>query len=103
MVRGYSKAYQQISSGSGTLWGMNDEDPSEADMQRFSSDMGFCPHCGEEVWDEAYACPECGEVVEGMVSHQNIGHTSRRLSHKTVIILVTVLSLLLAGLAFRIL
>ena len=77
MVRGYSKAYQQISSGLGTLWGMNDEDPSEADMQRFSSDMGFCPHCGEEVWDEAYACPECGEVVEGMVSHQNIPAPSR--------------------------
>ena len=81
---------------------MKDEDPSEADMERFAGDMGFCPHCGEDVWDEAYACPECGEVVEGMVSHQKIGHTSRRLSQKTVIILVIVLAVALAGLAFRI-
>jgi hypothetical protein len=97
-----SKGYQQIGNVSGTLLIMIDEDPTEADMERFAGDTGFCPHCGEEVWDEAYACPECGEVVEGMVSHQNLDNPSRRLTRKTVIVLVFFLILGLVGIAFRI-
>jgi ribosomal protein S27AE len=97
-----SEGYQQIGIDSGTLLFMIDEDPTDADMERFAGDTGFCPHCGEEVWDEAYACPECGEVVEGMVSHQKLDHPSRRLTRKTVIVLVFFLILGMVGIAFRI-
>jgi uncharacterized membrane protein YvbJ len=81
---------------------MQNEDPSESDMEQFAGDTGFCPHCGEEIWDEAYACPECGEVVEGMVSHQKLDRPSRRFTQKSVVILVVVLVAILTGLAFKI-
>ena len=26
----------------------------------------FCPHCGAQVSDEAYVCPNCGFLVDGI-------------------------------------
>ena len=30
---------------------MIDEDPSDEDLDRFAGEIGYCPDCGEEVWD----------------------------------------------------
>jgi len=39
---------------------MKYEGPSEEDLERFSrEDTGYCPECGEEVWDDAPQCKAC--------------------------------------------
>ncbi len=45
-----------------------DEGPSPDDLDRFSGETAFCPHCGEEVWDEAGACRGCGALLGGDTS-----------------------------------
>ncbi|MHC5025517.1 MAG: hypothetical protein ACYTGR_01985 [Planctomycetota bacterium] len=49
---------------------MIDEGPSADDIDRFGGDTGYCPHCGEEVWDQAPQCPSCGTWIEGGVGGQ---------------------------------
>ena len=39
------------------------EDPASADIEALDFSGAFCPHCGEEVWEEADQCPECGEWI----------------------------------------
>ena len=40
------------------------EDPDESD-QDSDEESGTlpCPHCGEDVWEEAERCPHCGEYI----------------------------------------
>lgn len=45
-----------------------DEGPSDDDLDRFGGDTGYCPKCGEEIWDAAEFCPTCGEHIGGEVS-----------------------------------
>jgi hypothetical protein len=47
---------------------MIDEDPTQEDLERFSGDTGFCPDCGEEVWDQAGQCPSCGALLAGQTA-----------------------------------
>ena len=49
---------------------MHDLGPSPEDIERLSSDTGYCSACGAEIWDQAEFCPECGEHLGG--------HTMRR-------------------------
>ncbi len=43
-----------------------DEDPHDAaDRARFSSEKGFCPECGEEIYDAADICPKCFTWIDG--------------------------------------
>jgi len=75
------------------------EDPSSEDMARFSSETGFCPECGAEIWDEAFACPECDAIVEGQVTREQ--PASSKLSRRTAIVLVAVLIMGLLGLLIK--
>jgi hypothetical protein len=78
---------------------VKDEDPSFEDMDRFSHTTGFCPECGAEIWDEAFACPECDAVVEGEVGREP-PHAAR-LGRRTAMVLVAVVLLALLGLLLR--
>ena len=45
-----------------------DEGPSPEDLERFGGDgddTGYCPQCGEEVWDQVDVCPQCGHAMTG--------------------------------------
>ncbi len=44
--------------------GIND-DPLEADLERFGTDTIPCPFCGARVYDEAEWCHKCGKVLGG--------------------------------------
>ncbi len=49
---------------------LQDEGPSAEDLERFGDDgsqTGFCPECGDEVWDATPSCPSCGAWIEGQV------------------------------------
>ncbi len=51
---------------------MYDEGPSEEDIERFSShETGYCPHCGDEIWDDATRCPSCGIWLQRGISHRD--------------------------------
>jgi uncharacterized membrane protein YvbJ len=71
---------------------MYDEGPSEEDIQRFSSDQtGFCPDCGEEVWDDISQCPSCGTWLKNGTSHRDPVTNEFR---KKMIIIVVIIILL---------
>jgi hypothetical protein len=43
-----------------------EDDPHDAaDRARFSSEKGFCPECGEEIYDAADICPKCFSWIDG--------------------------------------
>lgn len=68
-----------------------DEDPSDDDIERFSSDTARCPECGEEVWDQADVCPECGAAMtDGPGSRSTI---ERHFTQKWIIVVVVILIL----------
>jgi uncharacterized protein (DUF983 family) len=48
-----------------------DEHPSQEDIDRFSDETGFCPHCGEEIWDDATQCHACDTWIETGTVHDN--------------------------------
>ena len=51
---------------------MHEEGPSQEDIDRFSeNETGYCPHCGEEIWDDSSQCPNCGEWLDEGTVHQN--------------------------------
>ncbi|MAI67728.1 MAG: hypothetical protein CMJ26_07630 [Phycisphaerae bacterium] len=67
------------------------EGPSEEDIERFSSDdTGYCPHCGEEIWDDVTQCPACGSWIQGSASHRTLLENDLR---KRMIILIIALAL----------
>jgi uncharacterized membrane protein YvbJ len=67
------------------------EGPSQEDIERFSSDeSGYCPRCGEEIWDDVSKCPACGEWIQGNTSHRTPMENEFR---KKMIILIIALAL----------
>jgi predicted amidophosphoribosyltransferase len=46
---------------------MIDEGPSAEDIARFSDTEGYCPDCGEQVYDNAQVCPVCRSEIDGRV------------------------------------
>jgi uncharacterized membrane protein YvbJ len=69
-----------------------DERPSQEDIERFSKDeMGYCPNCGDEIWDDANHCNSCGEWVSGNTLHQD---PVTRSVNKKLILMITVLVLI---------
>jgi len=56
--------------GSDSDWdlgeGLDPEGPSGSDLDRFGDELMRCRRCGSQMYDQATACPHCGEyVVEG--------------------------------------
>ena len=41
-----------------------DDGLTDEDLERFGGDTMACPHCGDEVYDEAPYCPACGEPLD---------------------------------------
>lgn len=51
---------------------LHDEGPSQEDIDRFSThETGFCPRCGEEIWDDTSKCPSCGVWLHEGTSHRD--------------------------------
>jgi uncharacterized membrane protein YvbJ len=70
---------------------MRNEEPSQNDIERFSEEeTGYCPHCGEEVWDDVTQCPSCGTWLSDGTSHRNPIENEFR---KKMIILIVLLAL----------
>ncbi|MBC03254.1 MAG: hypothetical protein CMJ34_08110 [Phycisphaerae bacterium] len=81
---------------------MIDDDPTDEDVDRFSSQTGYCPDCGGEVWDEAWQCPHCGAVVEDRIRRErHADPVSRHLSSRTIVLLVVILVVILLFMQFR--
>ncbi|MBI70001.1 MAG: hypothetical protein CMJ38_08445 [Phycisphaerae bacterium] len=71
---------------------MIDEYPSDEDIERFSDETGFCPHCGEEIYDDSDWCPKCDNPLHG----NGTGHRhplSAIMTKKIGVILLVVLLL----------
>ncbi len=67
------------------------EGPSQEDIERFSSDeSGYCPNCGEEIWDDVTQCPACGQWIQGNTAHRTPVENAFR---KKMIILIIALAL----------
>ena len=66
------------------------EGPSQEDIERFSRDeTGFCPDCGEEVWDDAPQCNACGFLLEdGPSSRHPVDSTFRKQSFAIIGVIV---------------
>ena len=68
---------------------MKDERPSTEDTERFSAiETGYCPHCGDEIWDDVAKCPSCGAWLEQGSSHRTL--VSNEFRKKSIIIIVVV-------------
>ena len=80
---------------------MQDEGPSQEDIDQFDHETGYCPECGAEVWDEAYACPECDDIIEGRVARIKPDPVGSRIGFKTTVLLVAVLIMVLLGFGLR--
>jgi predicted amidophosphoribosyltransferase len=44
---------------------MHDDGPSPDDIARFNNDSGYCPECGETIYDQAEICPACHAYIGG--------------------------------------
>ena len=44
--------------------GLDPEGPSAEDLERFGDEMRRCPSCGEDVYDQAELCTNCGHAFE---------------------------------------
>ena len=68
----------------------SDEGPSQEDIERFATDeSGFCPHCGEEIWDDVTRCPSCGTWMQDGVSHRH--PITNEFRNKTIILVVIIM------------
>jgi predicted nucleic acid-binding Zn ribbon protein len=65
-----------------------DENPSEADIERFSNVTRTCPACSKEVFDDAAICYHCGHAFERTAAG----------SSKTPVWVFVVIALLIAAL-----
>ena len=70
---------------------MQDEDPTDEDVDRFSGQTGYCPDCGKEIWDEAWQCPHCGSVVEDQIRREGGDPASSLISARAVILVIAAL------------
>lgn len=71
---------------------MKYEGPSEEDVERFSrEDTGYCPDCGEEVWDDAPQCKACGSWMDtGASSRHPIDADFRKQSFAIIGVIVLI-------------
>lgn len=70
---------------------MYDEGPSQEDIERFSeSETGYCPHCGNEIWDNASQCPSCNSWLSEGTSLRDPASNSFQ---KRFIILIVIIVL----------
>ena len=81
---------------------MTDDEPTDEDVDRFSGETGFCPDCGKEIWDEAWQCPHCGEVVENRIRREEGSDpASRQVSNRAIVLVIVVLVAILVLMQFR--
>jgi uncharacterized membrane protein YvbJ len=64
-------------------------------LDRFGGDTGYCPACGAEIWDQAEACPECGEYIDGARSRPPLEEWLRRRWLVVVAVVAIILLLVL--------
>ena len=57
-------------------------------------DMKFCSHCGHELLDDAFVCPNCGCRVDGV--KENINCESQKQDENDVLATVAKVSMILA-------
>ncbi len=78
---------------------MIDEDPTPQDIERFSGETGFCPDCGEEVWDQAGQCPSCGTFLAGQTAtrHPVVGRLRRRWKVLVAVIVLLAFAMAILG------
>ncbi|MDP6541907.1 MAG: zinc ribbon domain-containing protein [Phycisphaerales bacterium] len=71
---------------------MPDEGPSQEDIERFSrNETGFCPNCGEEVWDDSTQCNSCGFwLQEGTSSRHPVNDIFRKQSFAIIGVIVII-------------
>ena len=82
--------------------GMTDDEPTDEDVDRFSGQTGFCPDCGEEIWDEAWQCPHCGEVVEDRIRRERgTSPASRKVSARSIVLVIAILVVILILMQIR--
>lgn len=78
---------------------MHDEGPSDADLERFGEDAGgYCPECGEEIYDDVEQCPACGMFISGTTSRPPREQAAQRQWVQMVAIVTLIGFLMLAGL-----
>ncbi len=73
---------------------MIDEGPSQEDIKRFSGAGGYCPACGEEIYDDVEHCPQCGEWIRGATQSRHPAASEFRKKMITIIAIVTLLAFL---------
>ena len=74
--------------------GPRNEEPSTEYIARFGdegSQVGWCPECGEEVWDEAESCQVCGEWIAGKILRRP---PAAQAFQRRLMILITVVTLI---------
>jgi hypothetical protein len=76
---------------------LDDSDLDEADRQRLSSETGYCPECGAEIYDAADICPKCFTWIDGNTTHRR---PSRVRSSLRVAVVVALLVVILGGVGF---
>jgi uncharacterized membrane protein YvbJ len=71
-----------------------DEGPSPEDLERFGDDAtGYCPACGEEIWDDVEQCPKCHAYIGGASSRRPDEAAARRKIY-AIIAVVTIIGFL---------
>ncbi|HIA71123.1 MAG TPA: hypothetical protein EYO01_00225 [Phycisphaerales bacterium] len=79
---------------------MYDEGPSQEDVERFSEkETGYCPKCGDEIWDDVSKCPSCGVWIQGNTSHRDPDFSEIRKKMMVLIIAIIFVAFVLG--AFR--
>lgn len=72
-----------------------DEGPSSEDIERFSEGEAFCPHCGQEVFDDADICPHCRSFITGGTMRRS--PQAQWFRRRWIVLLLIVLILALSG------
>ncbi len=73
---------------------MLDEGPSPEDIERFSHGSGYCPHCGEDIFDGVDRCPHCDRwLMSGPQLRSPVEHEFRR-RMITIIVIITLIAFL---------
>jgi hypothetical protein len=75
----------------------DEADHDEADRQRLSSETGYCPECGAEIYDAADICPKCFTWIDGNTTHRR---PSRVRSSLRVAVVIALLVVILGGVGF---
>tara|TARA_B100001750_G_scaffold216192_1_gene200676 strand:- start:269 stop:523 length:255 start_codon:yes stop_codon:yes gene_type:complete len=69
---------------------MIDENPSQEDIDRFSSDTASCAYCGAEIYDDCLECPECRAKNRSPFGHHK-GNAKFEVSKKVGILFIILL------------